>query len=447
MTGDQPRRRMSLSVFLASDPHYHIAGWRHPDAWDDFSYSLDRWVELAKMLEGACIDMLFMADSLSPFGVGHPESFVRTSRMAGFEPLTLLSALAAQTHHIGLAATAATTYFEPYLVARMFASIDHLSNGRAAWNLVTGGNPEDALNFGNGQPMPHGDRYKRAEEFADVVTGLWDTYAEDAFLRDRENGVYLDPQGYQLLRHEGERFKVRGPLSVPRSPQGRPVIIQAGASDPAREMAARVADISFAGSTSLLEAQAFYADIKSRMARFGREPLDLKVMPGATIYIGRSTAEAEEKLERLQSLVSDEVAIRQLSTYLGVDLSAYDPDAPMPDLAGNASRMSGPPQLSALSQRDGLSLREVALRAAAARTHLIVCGTAAEVADRLQEWFEGGAADGFNILPSTIPGGIEDLVHHLVPELQRRGLFRTSYEGTTLRDRLGFKRPMRQTTS
>jgi FMN-dependent oxidoreductase (nitrilotriacetate monooxygenase family) len=354
----------------------------------------------------------------------------------------VLSALAPMTRHIGLCATCATTYNEPFTVARMFASLDHLSGGRAGWNFVTGANREDAFNFGHKEHVKHAERYDRAEEFADVVMGLWDSFDDGAFLRDKKSGRYFDPTKIHVLNHKGKHFTVRGPLSMERPPQGHPVLIQAGKSEPARELSARVADVVFTSQTDIEDAQGFYADVKGRLAKFGRDPTSLQIMPGVAVFTGRTAAEAEEKYERLHSLIDAKGALALLKERLGgIDLSGHPLDGPVPEMKGNDVRMSNPPELARLAKRENLTIRQLAFRYAAARSHWMVRGSYTDVADQFEAWFKGRAADGFNLLPQTLPGSLEDFVTLVVPELQRRGLFRTEYEGHTLREHLGLARP------
>lgn len=437
--------QLKFAVFMSGNSNYHLAGWRLPDSYADAGMKLARWIEFAKTMERGKLDMLFIADSIGTAGAENTEAISHNPQLDRFEPFTVLSALASVTSHIGLAATCHTTYNEPYHVARKFASLDHLSNGRAGWNFVTGANAEDALNFSREAHTVHGDRYDRAEEFADVVRGLWDSWEDDAFLRDKVSGIYADPTKLHILNHKGKYFQVKGPLSLARPPQGYPVLIQAGKSEPAREVSARVADAVFTSQSTIEEAQAFYADVKGRMAKFGRSPDQLKILPGVAIFTGRTAEEAEEKYQRLHSLISPAAAIQLLKERMGgIDLSAYPFDGPLPDLQGNTNRMSNPPALVKLARRENLTIRGLAMRFAAARGHFMVRGTPAQVADQLEEWFQKRAADGFIFLPVYLPGALNDFVDAVVPELQRRGLFRRTYEGGTLRENLGLKRPENQ---
>jgi len=434
--------KMKFAVFLMADSNYHIAGWRHPDAYVDAGSNIQRWVEFAKTLERGKLDMLFVADVIGVPGIQNPESLRYASTVDKFEPFTLLAALSSITHRLGLVATSATAYNEPYNVARTLASLDHLTGGRAGWNLVTGGSYEDAANFSQPVHAAHGDRYERGEEFVDVVRGLWDSYDHDAFPRDKASGRYVDPAKVHVLNHTGKYFSVKGPLSVGRPPQGYPVIVQAGTSEPARKLSARVADVVFTAQSSIDDAKAFYADVKGRMQQHGRHPDDLKVMPGVAMYIGGSQQEAEDKCEALNALIPIEVAVSRLSRMLGgVDLSGYALDEPMPEVQGNAARMSTPLNYVRLARRDNLTLRQVAMRSAAGKDHWTLIGTPQTIADELERWFVEKAADGFNLLPPHVPGAINEFVDRVVPELQRRGLFRTDYEGATLRENLGVPFP------
>jgi len=438
----QPSRQFRLGAFLMQTGH-HIAGWRHPDAQEDAGSNFRHYVELARLAEAAKFDAIFFADS-SGVRSTHLGSLARTARSEFFEPVTLLSALAAITERIGLIATVSTSFHEPYNVARKFASLDQISGGRAGWNLVTSSSTAEAHNFNFDELPDHTNRYQRAAEFHDVVLGLWDSWDDDAFPRDKASGIYLDTEKLHVLDHRGDFFKVRGPLNVSRSPQGRPVVVQAGASESGRELAARTAEVIFVAHQTFDEAKAFYADIKGRLPRYGRERDDVKIMPGIFPVVGRTQAGAEEKFEQLQSLVDPVVGVALLSSVIGgVDLSAYDVDGPIPDLPETNGPKSRQHLLVDLARRDKLTIRELYLRIAGARGHQQVVGTPQSIADQLQQWFEEEGADGFNIMAPYFPGGLADFVELVLPELRRRGLFRTEYEGRTLRDHLGLKRPAR----
>jgi FMN-dependent oxidoreductase (nitrilotriacetate monooxygenase family) len=444
---DPRQKTMKLGAFLHPSGH-HIASWRHPRSCANGHVDFNHYAKLAQIAERGKFDTLFLADS--PGVRAWP--IETTSRVdlyvAPFEPLTLLSALVPLTNHIGLAATVTTTYNEPFHVARKFASLDHLSKGRAGWNLVTSVNSAEAFNFGYSTHPLHEDRYRRAEEFAAVVRGLWDTWDDDAFVYDRHSGRYFEPDRMHLLNHEGQYFKVRGPLNVARSPQGHPVVIEAGSSEPGKALAARNADVMFTLQSSLPSAKAFYADMKGRLAEHGRQPEDLKILPGLFPVVGRSTSEAQERFEELQSLVHPNVGRQLLGEILGgVDLSAYPVDNPPPPIdeaSYNYSKTAlGHAQEMAAS---GLTIKQLYLRLACGRGHLQVIGTAQGVADQMEAWFRNEACDGFNILPPCLPSDLTDFVDLVVPELQKRGLFRAQYEGKTLRENLGLRRPPGKST-
>lgn len=433
-------RQIKLGAFLMQTGH-HIAAWRHPDAQADAPVNFRHYAELARRAEAAKFDAIFLADSV---GVRNTDlaSLSRTARSDHFEPLTLLSALAAVTEKIGLIATVSTTYNEPYHVARKFASLDHISGGRSGWNLVTSSGQGEAQNFNLDEHVEHARRYARAAEFHDVVLGLWDSWEDDAFLRDKPSGQYFDPAKLHPLRHRGEHFSVRGPLNVSRSPQGRPVVVQAGASPAGRDLAARTAEVIFVAHQTFDEAQAFYRDIKGRAVAYGRDPDDIKIMPGIFPVIGRTQAEAEDKFARLQDLIHPVVGVQLLSNMIGgFDLSGYPVDGPLPDLPETNGGKSRQQLLIDLARRDNLTIRQLYLRIAGARGHQQVVGTPQSVADQLQQWFEEDGADGFNIMSPWLPGGLDDFIELALPELRRRGLFRSEYEGATLRQHLGLARP------
>jgi FMN-dependent oxidoreductase (nitrilotriacetate monooxygenase family) len=426
------KRQIHLGLFLQGAGH-HVSGWRHPDA-ESGSENFDLLRRVTQMAEAAKFDMVFLADGLTSGTDAHP------SMVARLEPLTLLAALAMVTDKIGLAATSSTTYGEPYHTARAFSSIDHLSHGRAAWNIVTTSYARTANNFSKTHPE-HDERYAVAEEYVNVVRGLWDSWDDDAFPKDKERGVYADPSKVHVLDHQGKYYSVKGPLNIPRAPQGHPVLIQAGSSGPGQDLAARTADIVFTAQQSIAEAQVFYKSLKERVAGFGRDPASVAVMPGFLPVVGRTLAEASEKLIELDKWTDIASAMPLLEERLGHSLSDYDLDGPLPDLPISDQLRSRAELLTALAKREGLTIRQLALRVAAGRGHHIVIGTAVDVADRMQAWFENGAADGFNVMPPFFPGGLEEFNQQVVPILQERGLFRTEYEGTTLRDHLGIDRP------
>jgi alkanesulfonate monooxygenase len=420
----------------------HTAWWRYPGAAVNGNFDLALQVRMAQTLERGCFDAFFMADHLALLNM--PMSALRRSAtVTSFEPLTLLSALAMVTSRIGLVATASTTFDEPYHIARRFASLDHISNGRAGWNIVTTSNPEAALNFGLEDHVEHDERYRRAREFYDVVTGLWDSFADDAWLRDQESGVFFDPAKLHVLDHKGAHLSVRGPLNIARPVQGWPVIVQAGASEAGRQLAAETAEVIFGSARTIEDGRAFYADVHARMRAVGRAPDSLKILPAAFVIVGRTTAEAQEKLALLDSLVHPDSALPNLSMRLGVDASGFDLDAPLPDIPQTNQSQSARDALVKLARRDNLTVRDLA-RLVGGYGGLAFVGTAAEIADGMQEWLETGASDGFNIMSHTVPAGVDEFVDMVVPELVRRGIFRSAYEGVTLRDHLGLKRPGNQ---
>jgi FMN-dependent oxidoreductase (nitrilotriacetate monooxygenase family) len=363
-------------------------------------------------------------------------------KLVKFEPLTLLSALAAVTSRLGLVATCSTTYNEPYTLARQFASLDQISAGRSGWNLVTSNNEAEAFNHSRRQHVAHADRYDRAAEFAEVVTGLWDSWDDDAFIRDKSSGVYYDPSKMHVLNHMGQHFSIRGPLNIARSPQGRPVLVQAGASDTGREFAARFAELVFTAQTTFEQAREFYADVLNRLPRFGRSPAEVKIMPGLYPVVGRTEAEAREKFDHLQSLIHPSVGIAVLEHTIGVaNLGQYPLDGPVPEMGDTNGPLSRQRLLLEAARRDGLTLWQLCLLNAGPRGHLLTIGTPQQIADVMEHWFQNGAADGFNVMPAWLPGSLTDFVDLVIPELQRRGLFRKGYEGRTLRENLGLPRP------
>lgn len=434
---------LKLSVFM-SPTGGHVGGWRRADAEVDAGFNVRRWVEYASLAERGKLDMLFLADGNGVNGVEDPDLLSRNpvARPVVIEPICLHSALAAATSRIGLVATATTSFDEPYSVARRFASLDWLSNGRAGWNVVTSSSPEDAKNFSRDDHFEHADRYERAEEFVDVVKDLWDSWADDAFLFDKESGRFLDGAKVRVLNHKGKHFSVRGPLNCARPPQGQPIVIVAGGSEPAKELAARVADVVFTVTETKQSAQEFYADVKERMVKYGRSPDDLKVLPGASVFVGNTAAEADLLYGELQGLIPDHVGIAFLSRLCGVDLTRLSPEAELPPLPETKGITSFRNLIAAMAARERLSIREIYRRVLPARGHVLMKGDAAFVADQMEEWYRDKACDGFNIIAPYLPGGLAAVVDILVPELQRRGLFRKEYEGTTLRDSLGLSRPV-----
>ena len=436
------KKQLRLGAFMRP-VSIHTAAWRYPGGTPDANFNLKALVQYAQTLERGRFDAFFMADHLAVLNMPMA-ALKRSATVTSFDPLTLLPALAMVTKHLGLIATASTTFEPAYTIARRFASLDHISDGRAGWNLVTTSNPDAALNFGMDDQMPHAERYARAREFFDVVTGLWDSWADDAFIRDVDSGIYFDPDRLHVLDHKGKYLKVRGPLNIGRPIQGWPVVVQAGASDAGRQLAAETAEVVFAAGGPIEAGRAFYADVKGRAAKVGRNPDHIKILPGAFTIIGESLDEAQEKRARLDSLVNYDSGIAAVSIALGTDARAYDPDKPLPqDIPETDASKSGRERVIALARRENLTVRQLAGRLGG-YGGLAMMGTPKMIADQMEEWLVTEASDGFNVMFPYLPGGLDDFVDKVVPELQRRGLFRREYEGKTLRENLGLPRPENQ---
>jgi N-acetyl-S-(2-succino)cysteine monooxygenase len=437
---------MKLGLFMHSGGH-HIAAWRAPGVADSATLSLQHHVEIAQAGERGRFDFLFTADTNAIFYGDDLQKLRRTTETLRLEPITLLSALAAVTSHIGLICTATTTYLDPFHVARQFASLDHLSQGRAGWNLVTSSAPAEAANFSHDAHPDYAYRYERATEFADVVMGLWDSWEDDAVIEDREDGIFYDPDKLHRLDHRGEHFSVRGPLTIHRSPQGRPVIVQAGQSEEGRTLAAQTAEVIFTVQQSFEDACAFYADIKSRAAAAGRAPQEILVMPGLLPVIGKTRQEAEAKLAEINALIHPDVGIDRLSNILGVDLSDYPLDGPLPEIPPGKEQQGRQKVVIDLARRTDMTIAELYMAVTGVRGHRVLCGTAEEIADSMAHWVDGGAADGFNIMSLTYPTELDEFVDQVIPILQQRGLYRTEYEGRTLRENLGLPIPVNRWTA
>jgi alkanesulfonate monooxygenase len=432
-------RQLHFNAFMRP-ASIHTGAWRYPGSFPDANFNLDHTVRFIQTLERGKFDTFFMADHMAVLNMP-VEALKRSHTVTSFEPFTLLSALAMVTKRIGLIATGSTTFDAPYHIARRFASLDHISQGRAGWNIVTTSNPDAAKNFGMEEHMEHGERYRRAREFYDVVTGLWDSWADDAFTRDVESGIYLDPDKMHVLYHKGEYLSVRGPVNIARPVQGWPVIVQAGASESGRQLAAETAEAVFTAQSSLDAGREFYGDVKGRMKKLGRNPDHMVIMPGCLVVIGDTVEEAKAKRAKLDSLVHYANAIATLSIALGTDASKFDPDKPLPDdiPESNASK-SGRERAIALAKRENLTVRQLAQRLGG-HGGLAMVGTPKTIADEMEEWLMTEGSDGFTIQFPFLPQGLDDFVDKLVPELQRRGLFRKEYEGATLRENLGLPRP------
>ncbi len=433
--------KMHLGVFFKNTGH-HIAAWRSQQSQPDAGINIRHYIACAQMAERAGFDFLFYADSAAT-RESALEPLSRSSQYtAYFEPTTLLASLAMATQRIGLVSTATTSYNEPYNIARRFASLDHLSAGRAGWNVVTSGNDAEAFNFGRDEHFEHDERYRRAQEFVEVVKGLWDSWDDDAFVYDREAGRFFTPEKLHRLNHNGTYFKVRGPLNVPRSPQGYPVIFQAGISESGRELAAATAEGVFSGELTIERSQTHYADIKKRMARYNRHIDELRILPGCTVFCGRTAAEARDKEEHLASLIHPVVGREYIGTLLGLDLSDCDVDDRLPDRTSKTRATAGIAiSVKAMAERDNLTIRQLYMRLAGSHGKLTLRGDVNTIADTMSQWFHSHACDGFIMQPSTMPGDLNDMADLLVPELQNRGLIRVGYEGATLREHMELKRP------
>lgn len=441
-TTNKKSRQLKLGAFLPA-PGHHVAAWRHPNARPEGGLDFNYYTTLVQTAERGKFDMIFLSD-----GVGirthysDKDELSRWGRVVQFEPLTLLSALAVVTKNIGLTATASTTYNEPFHIARKFASLDYLSGGRSGWNIVTSVTDAEAKNFNLDKQPDHATRYQRAREFMDVVTGLWDSWEDDAFLFDKKSGRYFDPNKLHILNHKGNYFSVQGPLNVARPLQGYPVLVQAGSSDDGQDFAACWAEVMFTAHQTLEQAQTFYRSIKNQINKYGRAADQVKIMPGIFPVVGRTQQEAEDKYATLQALVDPRVGLGLLTGLLGdVDISKFPLDGPLPKLPETQGSTSRQQLIYEQAQRQGLTIRQLYLSVAGGRGHRFILGTPQHIADELENWFMHEGADGFNIMPPYLPDGLNDFVDLVIPELQRRGLFRKEYEGQTLRENLGLTRP------
>jgi alkanesulfonate monooxygenase len=432
-------RKLHLGAFMRP-ASIHTGAWRYPGAWPDMNFNFAHLKHSIQALERAKFDAFFMADHMAVLNMPL-DALKRSHTVTSFEPFTLLSALSQVTERIGLVATGSTTFDAPYHIARRFASLDHISGGRAGWNIVTTSNPDAALNFGLEEHVEHDERYRRAREFYDVVTGLWDSWADSAFIRDVEHGIFFDPTKMHVLDHKGKYLSVRGPLNIARPVQGWPVIVQAGASEAGRQLAAETAEAVFTAQSNLAAGRQFYADVKGRMKELGRSRGHMKILPACFVVAGDTVEEARAKRAKLDSLVDYANAIASLSIALGHDASKFDPDGPLPDNIpeSNASQ-SGRQRAIDLAKRENLTVRQLAQRLGG-YAGLAMVGTAKTIADEMEEWLFTEGSDGFTVMFPYLPGALDDFVARVIPELQGRGLFRRDYEGTTLREHLGLPRP------
>lgn len=429
------QRKLRLGAFF-SGTGSNMASWRHPRAVPDGPINLQYYRDLTRRAEEAKLDFVFFGDGLYISEKSHPIFLNR------FEPLTLLAALAMDTTHIGVAATLSTTYSEPFSVARQFMSIDHISGGRAGWNIVTSPLEGSALNYSKPEHPAHDLRYEMAHEFLEVTKGLWDSWEDDAFVFDKQAGVFFNPDKMHRTNHQGEFYSVQGPLNISRSPQGRPVLIQAGSSEAGRSFAARHADVIFTGQPSLEAARDFSNDVKGRAAEFGRSPSEVLILPGCSPIVGRTVEEADEKYREIADLVVIGDALNYLGRYFNdLDFTQFELDEPFPDLGdfGRNGWESTTDRIKQTAREENLTLRQVALRSTTPRHKFI--GTPEQVADTMQEWFEAGAADGFMVNNSVLPVGFDDFIDLVVPILKERGIFRTEYEASTLHGNLGLPVP------
>ncbi|MDQ0435571.1 FMN-dependent oxidoreductase (nitrilotriacetate monooxygenase family) [Pantoea agglomerans] len=431
------RRIMKLGAFWYPTG-YHIAAWRHPDVMPGAGVDIQQCIDFAKLAEKACFDFIFFADSLAVKGDDWHVLSRGAHRYVGqFEPITLLAALSAATRNIGLIATASTTYHHPYHLARQFASLAHISNGRVGWNLVTSQNPFESKNFGNEIFPPHDERYKRAEEFVDVVQGLWQSWDADAFSYNKQSGEFFDVRKMRPLNHNGLFFQVRGPLNIPACPGGPPIIVQAGTSEAGRRLAARTCDVIFSAQYDFLAAQQEYHGLKQQARAFSRDAGKPVIMTGILPFIGSTEKKAQDRYEEFQSLIDESVGLSFLEMQLGgIDLSHYDLDGPLPSLPLTEGSQSKQQRIVSMAQEQKLSIRQLYRHLAGSRGHKLLIGSPRKIADHMEHWFREHAADGFNIMAPWLPGGMDDFVELVIPELKRRGLIRSNYIGSTLRSYL-----------
>ncbi|MEB7768152.1 LLM class flavin-dependent oxidoreductase [Mammaliicoccus sp. FSL K6-3158] len=428
-------KHIKLGLFLAGYGH-HVASWRHENAIEKGPMDLTHLINTAQLAEKGLFDLVFLADSLFVSESSHPNILSR------FEPFTLLSVLSTATTNIGLAATASTTYSEPFHIARQFSSLDHLSHGRAAWNIVTSSITSTAENFNGTKLMEHELRYERANEFVEVTNKLWRSWDKGALVRDKETGTFIDASKLHTIDHEGKHFKVRGPLNIERSPQGRPLLIQAGSSPTGTDLASKVADVIFTAQTQIEDAQNFYKQLKEKVSKQNRNPEEVYIMPGLFPILGDTEEEAHQNYQEIQDLILPEVGLSILAPYVGnIDLSQYDLDTKFADLdlsTGNGVQSRFEIILKEAIKND-LTLEEVYKKVAGSRGHHIFVGTPEQLADKMEEWFKSSAADGFNIMPPILPSQFELFINNVIPILQERNLYKETYSEGTLRQKLGLE--------
>lgn len=421
---------------------YHSGAWRHPEIQPNGPTSFAAFADVAAKAEAAKFDLVFFADGVGIRTEDEPSgSLCRSGHNAELEPITLLSALAPVTKRIGLVSTASTTYNEPFHIARKFGSLDLISGGRAGWNIVTSWSEQEAWNFNRSEHLAYDERYERAEEFVEVVTGLWDTWDQDAFIYDKSNSVYFDNAKLHVLNHRGKHFSVRGPLNVNRSRQGRPILVQAGTNTVGQEIAAKHCDLIFSSHQDLKSAQEYYSSVKGRLAKYGRHSSGLHVLTGLTAVVGRTKKEAQEKFEYLKSLVDPLVGFAMLYNTIG-DLSHLPLDGPVPEPDYTKMKLkSSAESLYKMAQNEKLTIRQLCQKVGMSMVHRILVGTPDEIADHMVTWMENGAADGFNVTPTHLPHALDDFAELVIPVLRERGYYREDYEGETLRENLGLSVP------
>lgn len=435
-------QQIHLAAFMNAGP-MGTTGWRHKDADPGF-LGANYYRRVAKVLEAAKFDLAFIPDALSmprSLGGSFRPAIEYGSGTPRLDPMTILGVMAGVTEHLGLAATLSTGYHEPYNLARTLCTFDHVTEGRAGWNIVTSFQDAEAQNFGEPKLPPRDARYARAEEVLEATTQLWDSWDDNALIQDKDSGIFGHPDKVRSVDYKGQYVSTQGPLSVPRPPQGYPLLIQAGASPRGRDFAARWADVIFSSNESLESAVAFRQDMRARAARFGRDPDQLKLLCAATVVIGETDAEAMAKHEAFADLVHPLAGLSRLAYHVNVDLTKYDLDGPLPDIE-EVGVQGHYEEVVEYARRTNKTVREIG-RWYGARAEGNMIGAPGTIVDEMERWMAAGAADGFMVQATHLPAAFEDFAAHVVPELQRRGLFRTEYEGRTTRENLGLKRPAR----
>ncbi|BBU30290.1 monooxygenase [Burkholderia sp. THE68] len=435
------RDEMVLGAFFFNPQGDHRMSWRHPFAPGKEIFGVPYFQQLAQTAQSGYLDMLFVADHVAMWD--SYESNIAHYANARLEPVTLLSALSAVTHDIGLIGTVSASYSEPYNTARLFSSLDHLSQGRAGWNVVTSGMDEEAMNFGRDANLEHRYRYERAAEYLEVVELLWDSWEDEAVVLDKASGQFAEPTKVHRIDHRGQHFRVRGPLNVPRSPQGRPLIAQAGASDDGKNLAARYADLHFTRYRGIDDGRAYRQDFNLRLAKYGKSPEDIRILPGLQPIIGRSASEAQEKREYLETLVPERMGVDLVSSWCGVDVSAMPPDGPLPSLPDEANyngQRTNLVRMRALKEQNK-TIREVAKLLSNVGGAHVMAGTPTDIADEMESWYRAGVCDGFVLMFPVLPSGCMEFVSEVIPELQRRGVAQSRYRSGTLREKLGLRQP------